>query len=172
MSEIFKMEGFDDLQKQLDELVVDAKEKGQKVNKDRIWRNAMKWAMEPVLEDAKSYAPKDSGQLAERIYMKVHRPMTRDKAGRYYDGETYLARVTSSPIRDDSVLNTVLNKKGKFQSVWSNKRPVGISQEFGNARNAAKPFLRPALEGNISRVTSRLQWSVWNAIQTLISKKG
>jgi hypothetical protein len=123
---------------------------------DRIWRNVMLYAMEPVLQDAKTFAPKRTNQLADHIYMKAHRPQMRDKASITYQGESYLARVTSSPIRDDSVLETILNKKGKFQSYWTKKRPVGISNEFGNKRTPKHQFLQPALNNNIDRIQRRL----------------
>ena len=163
----FKMEGFEELIKQMDEL-------GQEIGKaktDAIWRKAMGYAMEPVLEDAKSFAPKDTGEMASRIYMKVHRPMSRDKQGKRYAGEAYMARVTASPIRSDSVIKYSMNKKGKLRAVWTNKSPAPVAQEFGNANHAAKPFLRPALEVNIQRVESRLGWSVWQAIQKMAEKK-
>ena len=160
MSVEFKMEGFDELIKAMDEL---AEEIG-KAKTDRIWRNAMAYAMEPVLEDARAFAPKDTGQLAERIYMKVHRPMARDKNGKYYAGETYMARVTSSPIRNESKLKTVLTKRGKFQTYWVNKRPVAVSKEFGNAKSAMVPFLRPALSYNTDKVISRLGQAIWSEV--------
>lgn len=170
MTVSFKMEGFEELIKQMDEL---GKEVG-KAKTDAIWRKAMAYAMQPVLEDAKSFAPKDSGEMASRIYMKVHRPMARDKQGRRYAGESYMARVTASPIRSDSVLNYTVNSKGKLRATWANKSPAPVAQEFGNAHNAAHPFLRPAMEINIPRIESRLGWSVWQAIQNLAakSKKG
>lgn len=161
MSVEFKAEGFDELYRAMDEL---AEEIG-KGKTDRIWRNSLRYAMEPVLQDAKTYAPEDTGQLADRIYMKVHRPMARDKAGQRYDGEMYMARVTSSPIRDESRLKVILNKRGKFQSVWANKRPVAISHEFGNAKTSIKPFLRPALQHNIDRVISRLGQAIWAEVK-------
>lgn len=167
MSVTFQMEGFDELIKQMDEL-------GQEIGKaktDRIWRKAMAYAMEPVLEDAKSFAPKDSGEMASRIYMKVHRPMARDKQGRMYAGEAYMARVTASPVRSDSVLNYTVNSKGKLRATWANKSPAPVAQEFGNAHNGAHPFLRPALNVNMTRVQSRLAWSVWAAIQEIAAKK-
>ncbi len=168
MTAVFKMEGFDELIKEMDKL-------GQEIGKaktDRIWRKAMAYAMEPVLDDAKSFAPKDTGEMAGRIYMKVHRPMSRDKQGKMYAGEAYMARVTASPIREDSVLNYTVNSKGKLRATWSNKSPAPVAQEFGNANNGAKPFLRPALNINIARVQSRLGWSVWAAIEELAAKKG
>ena len=159
--------GFAELFKAMDEL----SEEIGKAKTDRIWRKAMAYAMEPVLQDAKSFAPKNTGEMADRIYMKVHRPMARDKQGQRYAGEAYLARVTASPIRSDSILNYTVNSKGKLRAIWSNKSFAPVSQEFGNAHNAAHPFLRPALEVNVTRVESRLGWSVWQAIQEITEKR-
>ena len=68
-----------------------------------------------------------------------------------------------------------MNKKGKFQAVWTNKRPVPVSQEFGNKRleksefgtaaRGAHPFLRPALENNIGRVQTILGYAIMDAIE-------
>ena len=147
-----KLEGFEALFKRMDEL----REEIGKTKTDRIWRNVMLYAMEPVLQDAKSYSPKATGQLEEHIYMKAHRPQMRDKGSITYQGESYIARVTSSPIRDDSVLETILNKKGRFQSYWTKKRPVGVSQEFGNKKTTKHAFMIPALNNNIDRIQRRL----------------
>ena len=158
--------GFEELFKKMDDL----SEEVGKGKTDRIWRNAVKYAFEPVLQDAKTYAPKDTGQLSENIYMAVHKPKSRDKKSMTYQGEMYMARVTASPVRDDSIKKTVLNRRGKFQSYYANKRPVALSKEFGNARTTAKPFLRPALQSNMDRVQTRLAQSVWEAIQNLVKK--
>jgi HK97 gp10 family phage protein len=163
----FDTTGFEELFRKMDKLS-DEIGKGKT---DRIWRGAMSYAMEPVLQDAKSLAPKDSGQMASRIYMRVHKPQARDKGSQSYNGEMYIARVTASSLRDDSVQNFTLNKRGKLQTTWSNKRPVPVSQEFGNARTGAKPFLRPALDMNIDRVKSRLGWSIWQKIEELTKAK-
>jgi hypothetical protein len=109
--------------------------------------------------------------MANRIYMRVHRPMARDKGSQAYRGEMYIARVTVSSLREDSVQNFIVNRRGKLQSSWSNKRPVPVSQEFGNARTGGKPFMRPALDMNIDRVQNRLGWSIWQKIQELTKKK-
>jgi HK97 gp10 family phage protein len=165
----FKVEGFDDLFKKMEEI----KQEIGKAKTDRIWRKAMAYAMEPVLEASKDFAPKDTGNLAKHIYMKVHRPMQRDKAGKYYAGEVYMARVSSSPIRDESLKNYYINKRGKLGSYWSNMRPVGLSQEFGNARTAPHPYMRVALEYNYERVTSRLGWTISTILDDLAQgKKG
>jgi hypothetical protein len=167
MAAEFSTSGFEELFKKMD-MLADEIGKGKT---DKIWRSAMTYAMEPVLEDAKTFAPKDTGEMSERIYMRVHRPMARDKGSQSYNGEMYIARVTVSPLRSDTVQKIVLNKRGRFQSVYTNKRPIPVSQEFGNARTGGKPFMRPALNMNITRVESRLGWSIWQKITELTKAK-
>ena len=167
MATEFSVTGFDELFKKMDLL----SEEIGKGKTDKIYRNAMTYAMEPVLQDAKSFAPKDTGEMSDRIYMRVHRPMSRDKGSQSFRGEMYIARVTVSSLRDDSVQKTILNKRGRFQTVYSNKKPVGVSQEFGNARTPAKPFLRPALQMNIDNVQSRLVVSLFQKIAELTKAK-
>lgn len=169
MAENFNVsvEGFEDLFKKMDEL---ADEIGRGKT-DRLWRNALGAAMAPVLSDAKAFAPVGTGQLRDNIYMSVHKPKARDKASASYMGEMYMARVTVSTIRDDSIANVVLNKKGRMQTVYSNKKPVPVSQEYGNkhlensefgtAAMGAHPFMRPALDNNYDKVMSRLAQSLW-----------
>jgi HK97 gp10 family phage protein len=160
MSVEFKVEGFDDLFKRMDEI----RDEFGKGKTDRKWREILGKAMTPVLNSAKANAPKKSGQLAEHIYMKVQKPQARDKSGKYYQGEMYMARVTSSPIRDDTFYEMILNKRGRFQTITRNKRPVAMSNEFGNARTPAHPFLRPALESNVNNVLSLLEMQLKNFI--------
>lgn len=167
MATSYKVEGFSELFAAMDAL----KEEIGKGKTDRIWRDAMKGAFTPVLMAAKQNAPKDSGQLAARIYMKVHRPNQGDKGSKHYvPGEIYMARVSASPLRDESTLRTVLNKRGKFQNVWGNKKPVAISQEFGNASTPKHPFLRPALEANYKLVTDILADKLKLAIDEIARK--
>jgi HK97 gp10 family phage protein len=155
-----KVEGFDDLFKAMDEL---AEEIG-KGKTDRIWRKAMAYAFIPVVRDAETNAPQNTGQLEQHVYMKVQRPQARDRASASYRGETFIARVTAGPKRENSIEHTVITKKGK-ERVWHENPPVAISQEFGNAVTPARPFLRPALERNISNVMERLGKAIWYEIQ-------
>jgi HK97 gp10 family phage protein len=151
MSDTFKVEGFDDLFKAMDEI---AEEVGKgKTNK--IWRGAMGYAMEPVLTAVKQRAPRDTGQLRDHIYLKAHKPQGRDKSSNTYKGEMIMARVTVGPKREESVEKTVLNKRGKFQTYNINP-PVALAQEFGNAHTSPHPFIRTSLESNVQTVIDRL----------------
>ena len=141
IQESYKVEGFEALFAAMN----DMKEEIGKQKTDKIWREAVRRGAEPILAEVKAKAPRDTGQLQSRIYMKVRRPKTRDKNGKYYLGEEYLARVIASPLRDDSREHFIVNKRGRLQKVWRNKKPVAISQEFGNARTPSHPFMRISL---------------------------
>lgn len=156
----FKVEGFDDLYKAMDDL---AEEIG-KAKTDRIWKRSLGIAMEPVLRQVRDNAPYLTGQLHDHVYMKAHRPAGRDKQSSSYRGEVFMARVSVSPKRDDSVEKTVLNKRGKFQT-YGLHRPVALAHEFGNAKQAARPFIRPALEGNYDLIIERLGQAIWYEVQ-------
>jgi HK97 gp10 family phage protein len=168
MSAEFQVNGFAELYKAMDKL----SEEIGKGKTDKIWRTSMAYAMEPVLQDAKTFAPQDTGQMQNRIYMKVHKPQSRDKSSSTYNGEMYIARVSVSTLRDDSIQDFIVNKRGKLQSVWRNKRPVPVSQEFGNARTPSHPFMRPALDNNIERIKSRLGSALWQKITEFTKTKG
>ena len=156
----FKVEGFDELFKAMDEL---ASEIG-KTKTDKIWKKALGYAFLPVLESARDAAPTDTGQLKEHVYMKVQKPSARDKASNKYQGESFMARVTVGPKRIESVEHTHIVKKGKEKITYKNP-PVALAMEFGTAKVSAQPFMRPALENNVDRVISRLGYSVMAAIE-------
>lgn len=148
-----EVDGFEKLFKNMNEL----KDEIGQAKTDAIWKSALTEAFQPVYQSAKDRAPIDTGQLEDHIQMNARRPTSRDKKSNYYFGESYMVSVYASPIRNDSVKKTVLNRRGKFQKVWSNVRPVAVSQEFGNARTPAHPFLRVSLESNYDVVINRLQ---------------
>jgi hypothetical protein len=63
INKTFNVEGFPELFKAMDEL----KEEIGKGKTDSIWRKCLGYAFEPVLQDAKSFAPVDTGELEKHI---------------------------------------------------------------------------------------------------------
>mgnify|MGYP006277015017 CR=1 FL=1 len=173
MAQTFEVDvsGFQDLFKKFD----DMSEEIGKGKTDRLWRGMLLNSMQTVFDDAKAFAPGESsestGQLRDSIYMAAHKPKARDKSSVSYNGEMYMVRVTSSPIRRDTKYKVMVNKKGNLQTVSTNKKPVAVSQEFGNkhlinnefgtADKGAHPFLRPALDNNRQEVMNRLAQIMW-----------
>ncbi|CAB4133902.1 hypothetical protein UFOVP263_48 [uncultured Caudovirales phage] len=167
----FEVEGMEALFKKMDDL----RDEIGKGKTDKIWRQVMTYAMEPVLQDCVSTAPYDpnskDGHMRDHIYMAVHKPKSRDKGSASYQGELYMARVTVSPIRDSTTWHTRINKRGNFQTTTRGKKPVAVSMEFGNAHVAAQPFIRQSLSTNIDNVTSRLGEAIMAQINRLAEKK-
>ena len=133
----------------------------------KIWKNSLLYAMAPVKAAAISLAPgggkRSTGQLRDSIYLTAHKPKARDKKAQSYMGEIYMARVSIKAAREESVSNTTL-KNGKFRTTVEFKnsnKPVGLAMEFGTAKVAAKPFMRPALESNIQNIQDRLAKYLW-----------
>lgn len=168
--------GFDELMKAMDEL-------SQEITQGktaRIWGNALRYAMIPVKETAQQIVTArafDSGQLANSLYIKVHKPQARDKASGSYMGETYMARVSVSSKRAESEIKTTMytTKKGKnitreYIGFHKSNRPVsmainfGTKTELGDVHTPAQPFLRPALEANILKVQERLGRALWHEL--------
>ena len=156
----FKVDGLDELLQNMGDL----QEEIGKKKTDRLWRKILGQAMLPVLESAKTLAPVDSGQLKDHIYMKVQRPMARDKSSVSYKGEGIMARVTVGPKRQDSKEVGVVVKRGKQKTLY-NHRPVALAVEFGTADTSAKPFMRTALSTNVDNVIQRLGDAIWYELQ-------
>lgn len=134
--QMFKTEGFEDLEKQLLELA-------EGFRGDLVMRNtlvpAMKAALEPVLASVISNAPyneKNKGpiHLKDTARVDVRIPNSADKKS-HFVSET------------DAVIGVVSVKKSA----------VSLSQEFGNARTPQHPFLRVSLETNRDNIQDILK---------------
>ena len=161
--------GFDELFKAMDDL---ANEVGQR-KVDSVWSGAMRKAMRPVLDTAKAQAPKDTDALMDALYLKVHRPLARDKQSGSYQGESLMARVSIANERPESTVKYTLNKKGRFQKkimFHGSNKPVALAMEFGTAKVAPHPFLRLALESQSGVVQTILGNEVWHILETKYGK--
>ena len=162
--------GFDELIKAVNDL----SEEITKGKTARIWTNSLRYAMQPVKDTAKMLIDSKthgSGQLANSLYLKVHKPQARDKASASYMGETYMARVGIRAKREGSEegTSTYTTKKGKtvtrkFVKFHGSNRPVAMALEFGTAKMGAEPFFRAALESNIQKVQTRLAQALWTEL--------
>lgn len=126
-----KTEGF----KELEDLLIKMGEDlcyGKTAN--RVLVPAVKTAMQPVFAQAKAMAPydelNDSGvHLRDTVRLAGRVPNSRD--------------MRSASIDKDTIAIATVSVRG-------DKR--GISQEFGNARVAPQPYLRPALQSQMNKV--------------------
>lgn len=136
MTQIFKAEGFEELEQQLLELAEGFR--GDLVMRNTVTK-AINSALQPVLADVISRAPydeKNTGPIHLRDTARLHAriPTAGDRKSEYVS-ET------------DAVIGVVSVKKSA----------VSLSQEFGNARTAAQPFLRISLESNRDNIINTLK---------------
>lgn len=181
------IEGMDALLKAMDELSQEIT-----VHKTRrIWNNAMRYAMIPAKETAQMLIKSQAGiyathQLENALYIATHRPTARDKRSSAYMGESYIARVSVTAKRDDSVegISSYTTKKGKVMTrkyikFHGSNRPVALAFEFGTPRRLAKlaaqiefgtpklgarPFMRTAFSQNVQKIQERLARSLWHEL--------
>jgi HK97 gp10 family phage protein len=147
----FKAEGF----KELNDLLIEMGEDlcyGKTAK--RVLIPAVKTAMKPVLEQVKNTIPYDeqgrSGMhMKDTIRLSGRVPNSRDMRAQHADKDAVAISIVS--IRTDD---------------------RGMSQEFGNARVPAKPFMRRALEGQANQVVNILGTYLTFKLQQYKAKKG
>lgn len=136
MTQIFKAEGFEELEQQLLELAEGFR--GDLVMRNTVTK-AINAALQPVLADVISRAPYDESNIGP-----IH---LRDTARLHTRIPTSGDRKSEYVSETDAVIGVVSVKKSA----------VSLSQEFGNARTAAQPFLRISLESNRDNIINTLK---------------
>ena len=173
-----KWEGFDEFEDLLTEIEDDFGEK----DAQKILRNALREAMKPVLQSARSlletHGNVDTGQLVRSLQLEARKPTARDKHSKYVEPTMVaISRVTVAPGHkfepDKKLLSKQFrNKKThKFEHMHSDARAFAI--EFGTVRwlkGEGRPFIRPALESNVQSVTDSLTTTLKNALLKYKSK--
>lgn len=136
MTQIFKTEGFEELEAQLLQLA-------EGFRGDLVMRNtlvkAVKVAMEPVMASVISRAPYDQSNTGP-----IHLRDTARIDGRI---PTSADRKSEYVSQTDAVIGVVSVKKSA----------VSLSQEFGNARTPPHPYLRVSLESNRDNIVNLLK---------------
>lgn len=132
-----KTEGFAELESQLHDLA-------NGYRHDLVARNTLvkagKVAMEPVLNTLISLAPYDELHNTSGIHLRN------------------TARINSRIVNDVDRASPMINETDAVISVVSVKRSaVSLSQEYGNVRTVAQPYLRISLERNTEVVLSILK---------------
>jgi HK97 gp10 family phage protein len=136
MPTIFKTEGFEELEQQLLDLANGFR--GDLVMRNTVTK-AVRVAMEPVLSSVIARAPydeKNTGPIHLRDTARIDAriPTAGDRKSEYVS-------------QTDAVIGVVSVKKSA----------VSLSQEFGNARTTAQPFLRVSLESNRDNIINTLK---------------
>lgn len=160
-----------------------ALEIGDKKATSKFLRPAMQEAMKPVLNAARMLVPRDTQTLARNLIITVKRPTAKDKRSKYISNtDVIVAKVETKPIaakhkREAKELsktladkNIKLNRKKFYEARGYFYDARAIANEFGTANRAAKPFLRPAMEGQAKTVVDLLSILIDQKIRQYRSK--
>lgn len=147
--EIFKAEGFEELNDQLIQLA-------NGFRGDLVMRNAVikpvKAALQPVLASVQARAPYDENNtgsihLRDTARLDARIPTAADRKSEYVS-------------QTDAVIGVVSVKKSA----------VSLSQEFGNARTMPQPYLRVSLESNRDNIINILKSELATSIPDYAAK--
>lgn len=127
----------------------------------KVLIGAMRDSLAPTLARAKTLVPKDTGTLAASLRVEARKPTRRDKRSIYInETDTIIATVTTAPpskfVKIYDIEASYKAKKDKYKKVKAIGDARHIAMEFGTAKLAAKPYLRPALESTAFQVLNNL----------------
>lgn len=150
---IIKLEGFSELEATLLKLSNEISSRGENLEFRRVLTKSAEAAMEPVRLSATSMAPYDSVSNTSGIHLR--------------DTVRLNSRV---PDGKDTQSHYVNQSDAAIAVVSVKKSAVSLSQEFGNARTTAQPYLRVSLERNKDRVLEILKSEMTFRMQAFINR--
>lgn len=179
-SKEFKVEGIKETLEVFKELSLEI---GDKKATSKFLIPALKQAMLPVLNAARMLVPRDTQTLARNLVINAKRPTAKDKRSKYVSNtDAVIVKVETKPIaakhkREAKELsktladkNIKLNRKKFYEARGYFYDARAIANEFGTVNRPAKPFLRPALEGQSHNVVRQFSMILNNKIQQYRSK--
>ena len=136
---------------------------------NKVLVSALRSSFAPALAKAKQLAeiggagytrPYATGELSASLRIEARKPNRRDRNSKYVQaGDAVIAKITTAPKNKlVKIRQAIAKKRGKSFDPSAIHRFDGraVAQEFGTARQDAKPFLRPALESTQAEVLSLL----------------
>jgi HK97 gp10 family phage protein len=136
-----------------------------------ILRKSVGQSLKPVLAKAKSLVPKDTGALSASLQIESRKPTRKDRRSKYVQiGDSVIGVVTTAPGSKLAKTKFLNQKTGSKQvGVPSDARAIAV--EFGTAKMAGTPFMRPALESESEAVLGDLSGLLRQNIEKFKSKK-
>lgn len=150
---IFKTEGFAEIDQQLTELVRDIQSPSEFKQFKKILSMSTRKALQPLEEDLKARAPYDAEHNTSGIHL---RDTTRID--------------TRIPTEQDKK-SIMVNESDAYIAVLSVKKSaVSLSQEFGNVRTVAQPYLRITAQTGVAKATQVLKAELSQRIPEYMQK--
>lgn len=186
--EVFKVKvtGAKELQDLFTELETDFGEKATK----QVLTQAVRKSMRPALDRAKQLVPKDTEELMRSLQIEARKPNRKDRRSKYVSKtDVAVAFITTAPkrklvsirrsikMRDAraaaKAAGMAFDAKAWRQNFDADKERFdgrAIAREFGTAKQAATPYLRPGLESTSQTVVNLLGDEVKKAISVYKAK--
>lgn len=153
---IFKTEGFEELNQQLMDIASDIQSSDEAKGFKKILSMSVRKALNPLAEDMQSRAPYDG-----------NRPSS--KAGQPHLRNTVRVDTRVPSVQDKR--SAMVNESDAYIGIVSVKKSaVSLSQEFGNERTAAQPYLRITAEQGMSKATDTLRSELSERIPMYMKK--
>lgn len=150
---ILKTEGFAEIDQQLTELVRDIQSPSEFKQFKKILSMSTRRALQPLEEDLKARAPYDAEHNTSGIHL---RDTTRID--------------TRIPTEQDKK-SIMVNESDAYIAVLSVKKSaVSLSQEFGNVRTVAQPYLRITAQTGVAKATQVLKAELSQRIPEYMQK--
>jgi len=145
MSATFKLEGFADLERELEKL-------GKASARKASARRALKKAAAPMAEIARGLAPRDEdGERHMADSIAVSTKLSKRQSGAH-----------RKMFRNDKAAVEMFVGPGPFSAAWN--------QEFGNVNHGPQPFMRPAFDQDHMALLDRLKSELWADIEKAVAR--
>ena len=158
MGVYYILEGFKELEDSL--LEISQTVKRPDLLAKNVFRDAMIDALEPVLQQVQTDAPYDTNRKSNIDENGKEKPHLRDTA-------KIDARF---PNDSDKRSSFVKDTDAYIATVTVKKSAVSLSQEFGNARTPAHPYIRNAFDSNVEKVTNILKYRLSETLPAYLAK--
>jgi len=146
---------------ELDKILKDMRQLAPKLQKKGLTQ-ALRKGMAPVRKSAKAKAPVDTGALKKAITVR-----TNSKLGRREGGAAVQLGIRGGAKEyANNAQNRREGRAGKSYEQGGNQFYFRFL-EFGTSKMAARPFLRPALQENISKTTQIVTEELRKAIDRI-----
>ena len=166
----FKVEGAVEFEEMLSQMQEDFGPK----DSQKILNKAVKESMKPILSLAQQLVPKDTGALAASLRIEARKPTGKDKRSKYVEPtDIVISTVTTAPghVLAKTKFHNLHNKSSKIKQVGIASDARAVANEFGTAKMAAHPFMRPAMEGAGGSAVGILTEQLRVALEKYKSKK-
>lgn len=150
---IFKTEGFAEIDQQLTELVRDIQSPSEFKQFKKILSMSTRRALQPLEEDLKARAPYDAEHNTSGIHLR----------------DTTRIDTRIPTVQDKKSI--MVNESDAYIAVLSVKKSaVSLSQEFGNVRTVAQPYLRITAQTGAAKATQVLKAELSQRIPEYMQK--